>query len=93
MGSVALSFQFLDGKPVVNVHDPRWCTPTFNNLQALDLRSLEIRYPYQSEARDPQTGKWVTKWMWYRRVIDETSDTAYAPVEVDEHRPGGFQLA
>jgi uncharacterized membrane protein YgcG len=85
MGSLALSFQFLDGKPIVNVHDPRWCTPTFNSLQSLDLRSLEIRYPYQSEERDPGTGKWVTRWLWYRRVIDEMTDTVYSPVEVDDH--------
>lgn len=84
MGSVAVGFQFIEGKPVIEVHDPRWCTPAFTEHGSTVMRSLEKRYIYPKEERDPTTGRWETKLYWYRRTIDETSDVLYQPAPVDE---------
>src|ERR1043165_772934 len=45
-GSVAVSFRFREGKPLIEVHDPRWCTPTFIDVDTGEISSLEIRYTY-----------------------------------------------
>lgn len=84
MGSVAIGFQFIEGKPVIEVHDPRWVFPQFSEHGSTSLISLEKRYRYPKEERDPATGRWETKEYWYRRVIDEQSDVLYAPAPVDK---------
>ena len=84
MGSVALGFQFVDGKPLVEVHDPRWCYPVFKDRHSLALASLEIRYIYPEEAQDPKTGVWVEVPYWYRRTIDDESDIVYEPEPVGD---------
>jgi hypothetical protein len=81
-GSVAIGFQFVEGKPVVEVHDPRWCEPDFIDRSTFVLRSIEKRYQYPKEERDPVTGRFETKSYWYRRVIDTTQDIVFKPVEV-----------
>jgi len=82
MGTVVVGFQFIDGKPVIEVHDPRWIWPEFEDRQALRLASFEKRYQFPVEERDPVTGKYDTVWYWYRRVIDADRDTLYAPAPV-----------
>ena len=84
MGSVAVGFKFVDGKPVVEVHDPRWMFPEFESHDALKLKSVEKRYQYPTEVRDPVTGEWVTVHLWYRRVINERLDVVFKPVPVAE---------
>ncbi len=83
MGSVAVGFQFVDGKPVFEVHDPRWLIPDFKDRLKLELRRVEKRYQYPVEKKDDQ-GRWVEVPHWYRRAIDESSDVLYEPVEVPE---------
>lgn len=83
-GSVAVGFQFVGGKPVVEVHDPRWLFPQFKDRIALKLASLEKRYIFPVEARDPETGAWGEVWYWYRRIIDEQSDVVFKPVPVGD---------
>lgn len=87
MGSVALGFAFHHGKPRVEVHDPRWCTPNFVDREELILESLEKRYQYQDMIRDPETGTLVEAWFWYRRVIDNESDEVWAKVPVTDQEP------
>lgn len=82
MGTVAVSFQFVAGKPVVEVHDPRWLFPTFAEHGSHVLTCLEKRYFYPEEIQDPNTGRWKTELFWYRRIIDEQKDTLYAPAPV-----------
>ena len=84
MGTVAVGFQFVNGKPVVEVHDPRWCTPSFLDITSLELDSLEIRYMKPEDVRDPQTGIWGTENIWYRRVITTTQDIVYLPEPVGD---------
>lgn len=83
MGSVAVGFQFVNGKPVFEVHDPRWCIPEFADRLELRLSRIEKRYQYPVEKRDPE-GKWIEEPYWYRRVIDEDSDVLYDPTPVPE---------
>lgn len=83
-GSVAVGFQFVDGKPHAEVHDPRWLFPEFSEHGSTTLVRLEKRYRYPKEVQDPATGKWELKEFWYRRVIDETSDVLYKPAPVDQ---------
>lgn len=84
MGSVGLSFKFVRGKPKVEVHDPRWCIPEFSDPEELDLRRLEIRYAYPLEIRDPESGKWVEQWYWYRRILDSEKDRVWPKVPMED---------
>ena len=85
-GSAAFSFQIVDGVPQFEPHDPRWCTPTFEDRFALKLSQLEKRYTYPEERRNHE-GHWETVWFWYRRVITKTTDTLWPRVLVKpEHR-------
>ena len=87
MGTAVVGFQWVQGKPVFEVHDPRWCTPEFDEHGSLRLLSLEKRYMYAREVQDPATKKYQTKLFWYRRVIDGNSDIVFAEVEVTEDEP------
>lgn len=84
MGSVAVGFQFLNGRPIVEVHDPRWTRPIFSDRSALELEAIDKRYIYPIEARDPETGEWEDVPHWYRRVITDTSDTLWEAVPVED---------
>lgn len=87
MGSVATGFQFVDGKPVVEVHDPRWCIPTFEDRHALKLAALEKRYMFPVDERDPETGEWVQRPYWYRRIIDHERDILFKAIPVSDEIP------
>ena len=49
MGTVAVGFQFVHGKPHFEVHDPRWTLPKFRDRSNLILESVEKRYIYPVE--------------------------------------------
>lgn len=81
MGSVGLGYKFQDGKPFVEVFDPRWATPEFEDKSELTVKRLEVLYQYHAEVRD-EDGNWVPQWYWFRRVIDEVYDTTWPKVQV-----------
>jgi hypothetical protein len=83
-GSACIGFQFVDGKPVVEVHDPRWVQPAFSDRSSLLLEKVEKRYLHPVEVRDPATGRFETKQYWYRRIIDMEMDTVFKPAEVGD---------
>lgn len=83
MGSVALSFRFRNGKPIVDVHDARWCTPTFGDMSTGEITALEIRYMFPRDVRQPD-GSLKTVSFWYRRRIDEQRDVVYEPAPVGD---------
>lgn len=87
MGTACLGFQFINGKPTIEVHDPRWVFPEFSEHGSTILTSIEKRYTYKKEVRDQATGRWEEKDFWYRRIIDEQSDVLYQPVEVSGEEP------
>ena len=87
MGTTAAGFQFIDGKPVVEVHDPRWCFPVFEDRYALKLASLEKKYMFPVDERDPETGEWIQRPYWYRRIIDTERDVLFKAIPVTDQEP------
>lgn len=87
MGTTAAGFQFIDGKPVVEVHDPRWCFPVFEDRYALRLASMEKKYMFPVDERDPETGEWVQRPYWYRRIIDTERDVLFKAIPVTDEEP------
>jgi hypothetical protein len=84
MGSVAVGFQFLNGKPIIEIHDPRWTHPQFKDRATLKLYEVEKRFMYPVDKRDPLTGLFHTENYWYRRIINETSDILFKPAPVGD---------
>jgi hypothetical protein len=91
-GSACIGFKFVNGKAMIEVFNPIWCTPIFVDMQTLEVKQLEIRYIYPSE-RDPKTGQVHRNRetnaveeiaYWYRRVITATRDTIWKPIEVGD---------
>ena len=84
-GSACMGFQFINGKPIIEVHDPRWVYPVFRDRHKLILGSIEKRYQYPVEVLDPEREEWTTGWVWYRRVINEKVDVVFKPAPVMEN--------
>lgn len=84
MGSVGIGFKFVGGRPVVEVHDPRWSKPKFKDTDSGELRELEKRYMYPDATVDRKTGAVVQGDFWYRRVIDEEEDVVWPRVPVEK---------
>jgi hypothetical protein len=82
-GTAVMTFAFQGGRPVVEVHDPRWCTPTFINRSSGEVSALEIRYMFPTEQYGGD-GILREVWFWYRRIIDQTSDVVFVPAPVGE---------
>lgn len=82
MGSVGIGFKFVNGKPIVEVHDPRWCFVEFEeDDDEQKIARFEKRYLYTEEVRDKSSGIWKDKFYWYRRVIDDRTDTVWHKIE------------
>jgi hypothetical protein len=72
----------LNGRLKLDVVPAKWCTPTFqNDSPDAPVTKLEIRYGYTKEERNEATNTVEVKAYLFRRVIDESSDTTYLPVE------------
>jgi len=87
MGSVAVGFSILAGKPHLELFDPRWATPTFVSRTSSELKRLEVLYQYPREIFDGETGVWREVPYWYRRVIDVERDIVYRSVPVTDEAP------
>lgn len=83
MGSVAIGFKFKNGKPIVEVHDPRWCEVEFDDPDEGTLERFEKRYMFPKEVRN-QDGDLEQQWFWYRRVITKEHDTVWPCVRVED---------
>jgi hypothetical protein len=83
MGTVAMGFKFVDGEPIVEVFDARWCTPEFEDRTMHTLAELEYLYQYPLDVR-LEDGTWEQRWFWYRRVIDRETDTVWPKVRVEQ---------
>lgn len=83
MGAVMVTFRFRNGKPVIEVHDPRWCTPHIVDRSTGEVDALEIRYMYPVEQRDDK-GILRQQLYWYRRTIDAQQDVLYQPAPVGD---------
>lgn len=81
-GSVAVGFQFIDGRPYFEVHDPRWVFPHFADRATLELKALEKRYVFFQEIYIDEEEGWAEVPFWYRRVIDTEKDIIFKPEPV-----------
>lgn len=84
MGSAGVGFKFVEGRPHVEVHDPRWCEVEYSDEDNGELSRFEKRYMYPSETRDRATGQLIQGWFWYRRVIDAETDTVWSKVPAED---------
>lgn len=84
-GTAVFGFKFVDGQPRIEVHDPRWCYPTWKDQEEFTLLNLEIRYQYPKEIVNPETKEYETVGYWHRRVITEKADVTFVDVEVSEN--------
>ena len=82
MGSVGLGFKFIRGRPVVEVHDPRYSNPIFVDKELQIVGKFEKRYQYSVDEQNAD-GVWGQVWYWYRRVIDAEVDIVWERVLVD----------
>ena len=73
-----------NGHLAVDVMSAKWCTPKFSPKDNRKVESLEIKYPFLQDKQEAATGKWYKVVMLFRRVIDETKDTTFQPVEAPE---------
>lgn len=83
-GTFCVGFQFLDGKPVVEVHDPRWIYPTFADRSRTKLEQIEKIHQYESDYFDQIERVWTTTQVWYRRIITTDTDTVFKPAFVGD---------
>jgi len=81
-GSACMSFMFDEGRPVIEVHDPRWTTPKFVSRTNKKLTAIEERYQYPEEVFNPKTERYEEIAFWYRRTIDIRKDVLFKPVPV-----------
>lgn len=82
MGSVGLSFKFSQGKPVIEVHDPRFSTPTFSDRSTFEVGHFEKRYLFQEPFRNAD-GEIEMRNYWYRRIITDEFDVVWPKVYAD----------
>ena len=87
MGTLILGAKLVGGRPRIELHDPRWCEPVFDDPEVFGVASMEKRYFYPKEVRDPKTGRFVVLHYWYRRIIDTVRDVVFKPVEVTDREP------
>jgi hypothetical protein len=92
--SVAIVVGFRAGRPFADLVWSKLCRPFFDDpLDPQKCTRLEIRYRYTEKWRDPALtgGEWWTRVFEYLRVIDDTYDTVYQPVDVwDVTDPGAI---
>lgn len=89
MGAVGLGPRFAkDGKPVIEVHDPRWTTVEYTDRDTGVVKKLETKYAYQADIPDKMRGRKVKGWFYYRRVIDEQKDQIWLRVPIEQVTDG-----
>lgn len=83
-GSACAIVGIRSGRIVVDTTRAAWCTPTLDADGA--VTTLEIEYPYLTQAKD-SGGAWIVEAMMYRRVIDEQKDVTYKPAKIVDGPP------
>lgn len=84
-GSACVSFAFIAGKPVLEVHDPRFTTPTFTDPRTRELDAIEIKYVFQRMEVQRDGSVRPTAYL-YRRIINRQRDVTFLPVRCDNDR-------
>lgn len=82
-GTACVGFKFVEGEIRFEVHDPRWVTPIFKDLETRELESIDKRYMYPEYVLNEKQ-EWDQEWYWYRRLIDSEIDVVWNKVPVGE---------
>lgn len=82
-GSAVAILAVRNARLTITAELARWCMPTFDQENPRVVTKLEIKYPYLKNERGPK-GEERKRAMLYRRVIDETRDVTYLPVEAPQ---------
>lgn len=83
-GTAVIGFKFVRGRLQFEVFDPRWCEPDFLDQSTGELYAIEKKYQYSKWMRNPANGEQMEVRCWYRRVIDQESDTVWPCVPVQD---------
>lgn len=83
MGAVGMGFKFVKGRPVIEVHDPRWSSVEFSDPDTGEVSRFEKRYMFPKEVRNAE-GEVEEQWFWYRRVITPEVDIIWPQVALDD---------
>lgn len=86
MGSACVIFYFQNGRPVFRAVNPKYCTPTWADEDARELKAVKIEYKIPREEFQKESGKPKTVWYVYRRVITDMSDTIWPLTPINEQR-------
>lgn len=82
-GTFCVGFKFMDGKPVVEVHDPRWVTPMFKDKESKELEAIDKRWMWPEHMLD-EHGEYQPVWYWTRRIINANADVVWNKVPVGD---------
>lgn len=72
-GSVFVRFKIVEGKPIIQHYNPKYCYPKFDKKN--DLVQVEIKYVYEDWEDLDVKGFPIKK--WYRMVVGKNSDVLY----------------
>jgi len=72
-GSVFVRFYLVEGFPVIEHFNAKYCYPVFDETDELD--SIEIRYVYEDPSDKDAAGRCKKK--WYRMVLSKNTDILY----------------
>lgn len=91
MGSAGLSWSFINGKPVTEVHDPKHCwIASWEDRDALVPRHVIKCFQYPKMVWNREIKREEKKWFWYRRDWTPVLDVIFEPCEVRQNEQPVF---
>lgn len=82
IGTGLVVWRLDSGRLCADVWDAKCAEPTFKPGAFPELASLDYRFKYKREVRDPETGHVKQITCWHRETIDANTWTIYRDVEV-----------
>lgn len=83
-GSVAVSYGFVEGRPRVEVHNPKHCRVlSWEDRSELRVGSFLKTYAYIEERLDEETGRPIEERYFYARFVDATRDLVWEKIPED----------
>lgn len=82
-GSSFLRFYFVNGFPVCEVVNAKYCYPVLDELG--ELEEIEIKYTYKDESDRDKDGQPIEK--WYRTILTKSVDVLFDNPRVTQSQP------
>ena len=86
--SAFMRFKFMDGNLQLLKYNSNFCYPEFDNSG--ELEKIEIKYVYETEEVDEQTGQMVKR--WFKEELSTTTDTLYDNPRYQDNEEPEFQV-